>query len=112
MILPKKVKVAYRDIAIEEFCPIKAAEAQRYGEYDNHKNVIRIDTSHGEVKAAYTLLHEIMHCVYFYYDMSQKDEEEAIVTKSSTGLIQVFRDNPDVMSYIFLCLTDPQKQGD
>lgn len=48
-----------------------------------------------------TVLHEVMHAVYRVFALPTKAaEEEQIVGAMSTGMIQVFMDNPGLVSWI------------
>lgn len=48
-----------------------------------------------------TLLHEIMHAVFYEYGIQPQDDEERTIRVMSTGLTQVFLDNPEIGK--FLC---------
>ena len=51
-----------------------------------------------------TLLHEVMHAIFsetaLTMDFKEDDDEEKIVRRLSTGLLQVLRENPDFTTLI------------
>jgi len=57
-------------------------------------------------RAAETLLHEIMHGVYWAYGIDDKDDEERVVSTMAAGLQQVWRDNPELMAWITEAVAD------
>ena len=60
-----------------------------------------------EVEEVDTLLHETMHALFALLDIdvSHKKEEE-IVRRLATGLIQVFKDSPEMLVHIAMAGTD------
>lgn len=53
-----------------------------------------------------TLLHEILHAVYFVWNLEDKDDEERTVTGLSTGLSTVLHDNPELVELLSSSLSD------
>ncbi len=100
MDMPQKIKVACFDVSIEDWKPISAATNQKYGEFSSMEMLIRIDTSVDSIKVVDTLMHEINHAIYWAYGIEDGDNEERTVSTLSTGLVQVIRDNPDLLAYI------------
>jgi len=47
-----------------------------------------------------TVLHELMHLVYFCYGIEESDNEERTVTTLAHGLTEVFARNPDIARYL------------
>lgn len=60
---------------------------------------IRVDTSDIEESKG-TLLHEILHAIWYEYEIKERTTEESTVMKLEKGLIQVIKDNPCVLIYI------------
>lgn len=106
--LPASVKVGYRVYRIEHWAPRSAAGSNRYGECSHAENVIRVDLSYGLVKAANTLLHELLHACCFVMRFDDKDDEERTVGALSNALTGIWVDNPDVIAWIDFAL----KSGD
>ena len=98
--LPKLVKVACFDIKVVEWEQHRANAARRWGEFSAGEMEIRIDTSTDKYQLLNTFLHEVNHAIYWAYGIHDKDEEERIVEIMSTGIMQVYRDNPEVLSFI------------
>ena len=101
MNLPTKIKVACYDIAVEDWSKKEADAAGQYGEFSFQDLVIKVTTEgQANTTIADTFIHEIMHAVYCIYHIRDKDKEERTVTTLSTGMTQVYRDNPEVLQFI------------
>ncbi len=103
MNIPKNVKVGPWNYKIEEFEAAEAATAQRYGEHDGNKKIIRVDFTHwGHGQASCTLFHEIMHacCHVACLDVEELKDEEDLVRPLTNMMIQVLWDNPKVAKFI------------
>jgi len=98
--LPASIRVGYLDFAVEIWVTQHANAAGRYGECDKANAIIRVDTSYGPVKAASTLLHEVIHACFDVAGIEDTDSEERTVTHLSNQLAQVWRDNPDLVAYL------------
>lgn len=105
MKLPKYVKVGAWDYTIVEFAHVDAACSSRFGDCRTNDKRIRVDLVWGRRKAAHTLLHEILHAVYYEWSMQKEDDEERLVDILASGLAAVWRDNPAVMQWIAEGLT-------
>lgn len=95
-----KIKVAAYDIEICFWDYKEARENNRWGEFSVNEQKIRIDNSMTGALLIDTLIHEINHAIYWAYNIEDEDKEERIVTKMSTGLTQVLRDNPELLAFI------------
>jgi hypothetical protein len=104
--LPAKVKVGYIDYKVEKWSHDQADASERYGETDRVRRIIRIDTDYAPQQSAETLLHEILHCVWGLWSISdlRKLDEEAVVHAVGKGLATVIRDNPEVFAWIDMAL--------
>ena len=97
MLLPKKVKIAYRWYKVEE---LGAVDAQSlHGDTNSTKGVIRLFTEQEPQIVINTLLHEIIHAVLQEYGLERYDKEHLVCTLSN-GLCQVLRDNPEVLKLL------------
>jgi hypothetical protein len=113
--LPKSVRIGYRDYTIENWASNMAAGAHRYGECDKMNGIIRVDTQFGPVKAANTLLHEIMHACCDIGEREDADNEERTVSVLAGTLTQVWRDNPDLVAFMSQALRTasiPNEEGE
>lgn len=100
MKLPRKVKIGCYDISVVDWHPHAAAALGRYGEFSSLELLIRIDLSVNPVVIANTLLHELMHAIYWVYEIRDGDDQERTVTTMATGMTQVFKDNPNIVNFI------------
>ena len=98
--IPTSVRVGYRTYTIEDWPTKHATSANRYGEVAHGPRVIRVETTHGALQAAESLLHEIRHCICVMWCRDDDAAEEKTVSIMSTGLATVWHDNPDVMAWI------------
>jgi hypothetical protein len=105
--LPASIRVAAFDFKVEEWHPMGSASARRYGEFSSMEGVIRIDPQAGRIKTLDTVIHELLHAVYWSYNIAGSDDEERTVATMSTGLTQVLRDNPDLRRFIEESLQEP-----
>lgn len=106
MEMPKKVKIGVFDFAIEDWHPRTAAHKRAYGECETANLVIRIDQSYDQRKVADSLLHEILHAVFWAWGVEDGDKEERLVNTLSTAICTVWRDNPDVIAWLNENLSD------
>ena len=99
--LPKEIKVLGLDYEIKEYednLTVKDA-----GFTHVHGNLISITTGMKPKQQACTLLHEVLHAVFAEMGMHNspiKDGEEYIVECFSNGLIQIIRDNPELIAFL------------
>lgn len=98
--LPDNVKVAGYNIAIKEWAPHSATTASRYGEFSANEMEIRLDMSMHSEKVLDVFLHELYHAVYWAYGIEDSDKEERTCSVLSTGMAQVYIDNPSVLMFI------------
>jgi len=102
MELPKNVKIGYATYKIIDWDPEIADASGHFGMIRYAKREIKIDTSHGDIKTANTLLHEIIHGVHYSMSMSEVEKwgKEYLTCIHADGLMQVFLDNPKVVDVI------------
>jgi hypothetical protein len=79
----------------------------RYGVTNRPALTIKVVTSYGYQRTAVTLLHEILHTIYYVWDLSSNSREEDTVYRIGQGLAAVWRDNPEVMAWIHRGLSKP-----
>jgi hypothetical protein len=82
----------------------KYAEIEKVGRLDGYTDTrelfILVDTTQSKVYVADTLFHEILHAVWFVWDIHDRDAEERTIRSASTGMMAVWRDNPGVFRWI------------
>ena len=94
---PEKIRIAGQDFDIDH-CEILAHQ-NRYGVFNSLEKTIKVDFE-AKDQALDTLLHEILHGVYWQYNIKPEDDEERTVTTMATGLTQIFKDNPEFIDWI------------
>ncbi len=98
MKLPKQVKVGayiYKIIPMKEF-----SGSGHCGTCNNETLEIRVRTTLSPAQVKNTLLHEILHAVYYHQGMGDSEGEEVVVNGIANGLQMVFHDNPILKRYL------------
>ena len=47
-----------------------------------------------------TLIHEVLHIIWYFYSLGSKEKEERAVSCIATGLNSVFANNPKFLKFI------------
>lgn len=98
MILPPSIKVLGFDWEVMYSRDV-TYEANAYGTTHHSSQKLFIDPTTSEQKKAQTLLHELMHAIWWQtglgkrYDKDHPKIEEEVVHTLSMGLYQVLKDN-------------------
>ena len=100
MKLPKTIRVACYDYAVEKMDKHTAIEDRKYGSCSSIKHIISIDTEIDDMRVVNTLIHEVGHAIYDAYEIQEGDHEERIISTMATGWTQVFRDSPELLEFI------------
>ena len=107
MKLPDKVRIGYQDVTIERERASFSKPTDSYGEYDHRKNSITIQSELSDLDEANTLIHEILHGISYINSLTVSGQpldtdnrEEIVINQITNGLVQVFRDNPWLASYL------------
>lgn len=101
--LPEKVKIGPYDISIKRMSHNEAGAD--YGQFDSKtQGILLCEGFPSPYMEADTLLHEILHGIWWERDIRAKDGEERIVAEISGGLIQVLRDNPALLEWLRVAL--------
>lgn len=104
--LPKAISVGYRTYGVN---PLEMADhemTEKYGWCDKANNQIYVYTGSEPMVVADTLLHEILHAVWFYMGLDDKHDEEAVVNRLATGFTTVLYDNPDIVDFVKYCIEE------
>ena len=102
--VPTSIKVGYRTYSVSLMDHWESTDKQAFGRCDNNGGRIELDAHMDAPKAANTLLHELMHAVWYVWGMDRKVEEEPAVTIMSNGLTTIMRDNPAFGEWTRECL--------
>ena len=57
-------------------------------------------------EGVYTILHEVLHGIWYHRGMPSRPREERVVTELAWGLTAVFRDNPGLLAHLEGLLTE------
>lgn len=102
--LPLFMRVGPFDFCITKWTPAQAQGAQRFGECSPCEQEIRIQSNMtSSPKAADTFLHETLHALYWVADLGDGEKEEHVVGHLSSGLVQLYRDNPWLLTWLAQC---------
>lgn len=100
MDLPKTIRVAAFNIAIERWQSHDGHDRNSFGEFSALQQSIRVDQSLKPQKLLDTMLHELSHAIYWAYHLDDDDKEERIVSTFATAWAQVWRDNPEFHQWV------------
>lgn len=99
--LPNSIRIGGYDWAIEKWSSHQSASAQRYGECSIIEQTIRVQLDMPtRFKAVDTLMHEVMHAVFWVYGIHDDDKEERIVAALGSATMALHRDNPWLTKWI------------
>lgn len=59
-----------------------------------------------EEEGVYTVLHEVLHGIWYHRALPERPREERVVTELAWGLTAVFRDNPGLLTHLEGLLTE------
>lgn len=97
---PTLLKIGYQDVAVtvdgESKIPRKSS-----GQYLDDGRIF-IDGDETVKQSVNTLIHEVLHAIYYTYGMREVLEdkhEEYAVNTFANGLTQVFKDNPKFLEW-------------
>lgn len=94
------------DIDVNKFAACKLQNEDKYelaGMTCTADQVIHIDIAVPMEKIQDTVLHEILHAIYFISSLHEikKPSEEIMVAIFATNLMMVLKDNPHIVQFLF-----------
>lgn len=93
---PKKVRILGREYSLKY-----TEDITELGLCDTAECKITIQEGQHPVEMADTIVHEIMHGVFYLMDVGlNAEQEENVVRKLATGFTQVLMDNPHLLTYL------------
>ncbi len=105
--LPKKIKIGYADYKVINMKSDYADHDSKEGHCQNSHHIITIRVDdRPESEVANTLLHEVLHAIWFMWGNGHAQEEETCVNTLSNGLMTCFRDNPELIEYFSEAVQD------
>ncbi|MBO5917862.1 MAG: hypothetical protein J6Q14_03745 [Oscillospiraceae bacterium] len=94
MKIPSEVRIAGVDylVAIRE--GLNDGETMLRGQIQFDKSYINLNPNQGHQQMSQTLIHEVLHGIFYHYgiELEEKKEEE-VVERLTHGLYQVLQDN-------------------
>jgi Zn-dependent peptidase ImmA (M78 family) len=97
MTIPDKVKIGWRDYEVKQSENKTAADGNELlGQIDYDYNKIYIWEKQPEEIKPCTLLHEILHGIFFISGHDEWRTNEELVECITENLYQVIKDNPEV----------------
>ena len=98
--IPNSIKIGYKDYQFDFWPETFESTEEAQGEFIPTAQKIGLKESTIPSRAGVnTLLHEILHGIFYQYGLEHRDEEN-LVTTLSNGLTTVFVDNPWLIRYI------------
>jgi len=97
--LPTSIRIGPYDIEVRALDPVRATARNVYGSANRSAHWVEIDQSQLPEVQFQTFLHEIQHMIIGIYDIDIKDEEN-LVTVMAMAWMQIYRDNPEFMTYL------------
>jgi hypothetical protein len=98
---PEKIKIISADYTIKKVDPSWVRESESRGQCDADSHTITIPETDIPSQTLDTAVHEIFHAIYDVMQLTDEDKEEAYVSRMSTGLIAVLRDNPKFRKWMW-----------
>lgn len=97
---PRTIKVLGR-IYVCSYEPALNLGTGNVGLCDNSNLVIHILDGQHPIEEADTLIHELLHAIWFIMSIDHGAvDEEGVVRRLAAGLIGVFLDNPELLAYL------------
>jgi Zn-dependent peptidase ImmA (M78 family) len=96
----ESLRILHRRYRVQEWTEAEFVTTDSYGQCDKQRGIIYICTHLDPIVVADTFLHEILHAIWNEYNLAESDQEERIVHTLATGLIQVFFDNPELITWL------------
>lgn len=100
MTLPSSIRIGFRDYQVVELPWQDSDSQERFGDCDTNHSIIRVAMHYGAVRAAHTLLHEVLHGAWDAARLSPREQEEGAVTGLADILAGVWRDNPEFVRFL------------
>jgi len=91
---PKHIKILHKTYdLVERTEPSAIIDMESYGNHYEILNKIEWVRHHHESDNVDTIIHEMLHALYALFRIKEKDTEEEVVSRLSTGLTTLMKDN-------------------
>lgn len=96
--IPDKVKIGWREYnIIQDEHRTSDDGGDLYGQIEYEKNQIYLYDKQGEENKIVTLLHEIIHGIFYMSGQTEWRTNEDLINCLSENLYQVIKDNPELL---------------
>ena len=92
-LVPTHIKLGYRTLIIEPKL------MDDFGEYVNNENKILYNSKQTPPELVNTIIHELMHAIYYQYNLSMQSSEEDIVNAMANGMTELLT-RTDLLQFI------------
>ena len=100
---PKRLRIMGKPFKVT-WVPKMQDEEEACGKTDPRSCWIKVDADLPLAQKQDTLLHEVLHCIWYemgiHNEAKEGDLEETIITRLATGLTQVMKANPSFLKYL------------
>lgn len=97
---PETIRIGYQDFTLR-MQPYSIETAGEYGHTHKVNSVISVNLMGNSIEQVNTLIHECLHAIYHTQGIkTDGDVEELVVNSLANGLVQMIRDNPQLIEYI------------
>ncbi len=94
MKIPNEVRIAGVDYLVTIREGLNDGENMLCGQIQFDKSYINLSPTQGHQQMSLSLIHEILHGIFFHYGIEmKKKKEEEVVERLTHGLYQVLQDN-------------------
>ena len=101
------LKISYQDVLVEKDKATFSKPSDSYGEFDHRKNSITIQEDLSNLDYSCTLIHEVLHAIAYYYNLTQsgqpldeENKEELVINALSNGLVATLKENPILLKIL------------
>lgn len=96
--LPKSVRIGPYDLDLRVVEKMEGDDD--WGSFIAHQGIEVRAEQPNDIFALDTVLHEVMHAIYEGALLEAGDKEERVVAAMASGMVQVVRDNPDLVKWM------------
>ena len=96
---PNKIKVGAYFFTVVRWTRPMCHDKDAMGQFLPRQQLIAIAPDLSPSLLLDTLIHEVTHAIWFVYNIQKEDDEERTVHTGSSGLAQVYVDNPKLLRY-------------
>ena len=98
--IPEKVYIGGKVVHIKHLTPSESSLSHKLGWFRPAFAEISIVVDFPCDQVLDTLLHELLHAIYYFCDIKDDDEEERTVTMMAGALQALFLQNPELITCI------------